>query len=309
MCISVSGSSGFIGKAFTQLLREKQVAHSIISRDKRKAGSTSEITPLFDIDLVDVVVHLAGKAHEMEGPSKSLDTSIRAEYQSANCTYALEVARSAAKKGMKRFVFVSSLSVYGVSSSANVLSESSSVNPKSYYAESKLDAERELQKLSSDLGFELVVLRPALVYGAGAPGNFGKLLKLINLSRLIPIGTKKNERSLVCIDNLVHLLLLVCQKEQLPYSTFNVADYESVSTFEIVKYISLGMNKRILILNLPRVIWRYLLKLIGKDTVYEQLFEDLVINTDKLRNDLNWSPPYTIEQGLLKSGENAITRP
>src|SRR5690606_22185843 len=137
-----------------------------------------------------------------------------------------------------------------------------------------LEAEKQLTLLSNQAGFELVIVRPALVYGFDAPGNILRLLKLTSQLPIIPIAERKNKRSFVYVENLVDFLLLVATHPNANGKSFNIAD-DAISTYDLIDGFAKGMGRNPLLLSFPRFVWKTLLRFAGKQKVYEQLFEDL----------------------------------
>lgn len=289
----VTGSSGFIGK---HLIEKIGLINSSFKKVSHKdfASLTLNLSKLN----ANTIIHLAGRAHVL----KETSVSSRYEYYKANCEYALNVARAAVQSGLKRFVYVSSIGVYGRSCSSTKISENFSLIPVEDYARSKLEAECELTKLSEELGFELVIVRPALVYGADAPGNIEKLLKLTLKLPVIPIAEKNNKRSFVYVENLVDFLLLVAEHPNAPGKAFNIAD-GAISTYDLIANFAKGMGRRPLLFSPHRSIWKLILGLAGKKKMYEQLFEDLVLDMSLAERELGWKPTHETVASLIVTGK------
>ncbi|WP_417663652.1 NAD-dependent epimerase/dehydratase family protein [Pseudidiomarina donghaiensis] len=287
----ITGSSGFVGRHLISCCTSKGISFLVLKR-----SDSLQDENLFSENL-STVIHLAGRAHVLNEQSESPYH----EFYEANCVYALNVAKAAAKNGLKRFVYVSSIGVYGKSSSTNLISENSPLEPVEDYARSKFEAERELTKLSKELGFELVIVRPALVYGYDAPGNIERLLKLTFKLPIVPIAEKKNKRSFVYVENLVDFLLLVATHPSAAGNAFNIAD-DVISTHNLIENFAKGMGRNPILFSFPRFIWKVLLKLVGKQKMYEQLFEDLVLDMSFAKKELGWQPKYNIVSGLQDTG-------
>ncbi|WP_411359014.1 NAD-dependent epimerase/dehydratase family protein [Pseudidiomarina salilacus] len=285
MSLLITGSSGFIGRHLCAQLIAQQRSFEILDRELLALSAFP--------DSADTVIHLAGKAHNRHAPY--------AEFYDANCQYALNVASAAAAKGLKRFVYVSSSGVYGKSSSLTILTEESELIPSENYSRSKIEGERQLKLLSEDLGFDLVIVRPALVYGADAPGNIERLLRLIDKSPVIPIGNDTNKRSFAYISNFVEFLLVVAEHPNAAGKVFNYKDSD-LSTHQLIDGFAHGMNKRPLTFSLPKRIWRVILRSLGKRKLYEQLFENLILDDSRAQQELDWQAPHTVEQALTETG-------
>ncbi|GAB3289859.1 NAD-dependent epimerase/dehydratase family protein [Pseudidiomarina andamanensis] len=293
--ILVTGSSGFVGRHLVKKLSE--IGVSFNSLDRARFLATHEIPT----EKCEIVIHLAGRAHVLR--EKSADPY--KEFYTANCKFAIDVAKAASTKGLKRFVYVSSIGVFGKSCSINALTEASGVEPKEHYSTSKLEAEGELTLLSRELGFELVIVRPALVYGYDSPGNINRLLALVEKLPVIPIAEKTNKRALVYVENLVDFLLLTTNHPRAAGKAFNIAD-DSISTHEILSGFAKGMKKKPILFAGPRIIWKLIFFLTGKTKMYEQLFESLVIDMSYAQKELGWQPKFETGIALENTGQMFI---
>jgi len=291
----ITGSSGFIGRHLIELCKSREIDFEVVRKNESEAGKFFQVTDF------STVIHLAGRAHILNETSKFPYN----EFYEANCEYALDTARAAALKGAARFIYVSSIGVYGKSCSDDLISENSLLEPVEDYAKSKLEAERKLTALSKELSFELVIVRPALVYGFDAPGNIERLLKLTANLPFLPIAEKYNKRSFVYVENLVEFLLLVAQHPKAAGKIFNVAD-SAISTYELVNNFAKGMGRKPLLFSLPRFIWKIALRLLGKKKVYEQLFEDLVLDMASAEKELGWKSKHDTVASLQETGKRFI---
>ena len=291
MALWVTGSSGFVGIHLTAYLTSNNREFSCISR---ALGTEDVKFP----ERCDCVIHLAGRAHIL----KDLAKDPLKEFRAANCDYALHIAREAFSRGMKRFVYVSTIGVYGLSESANSIVEDSVLAPIEYYAQSKYEAEIKLRKLSELLNFQLVIVRPSLVYGGNAPGNIRRIFNLINHIPVIPIAERNNSRSFVYVDNLVHFLVLVCDHDAAIGQVYNIAD-DPISTRQMVRGFSKGMNKRRLMFGLQKTLAKWLFLLLGREKMYQQLFESLVLDMTKAEKELGWRQVIDTDTALFEAGQ------
>ncbi len=146
----------------------------------------------------------------------------------------------------------------------------------------------------------VTIIRPPLVYGANAPGNFGTLLRFINRQIPLPLGAIKNKRSFVYMENLIDFILCCVSKSKAANQIFLVSDNEDLSTTEFLRKISKAYGKKIMLLPVPTFILNIAAKAVGKDKTAQQLFGSLQINIDKNMLLLNWKPPYSVNAALLK---------
>lgn len=185
--ILITGAGSYIGESFSRYINENfPQEYQVCTVDTIKSSWKDTNFSRFDC-----VFHVAGIAHRKETPGNA------SLYYTVNRDLAAEVARRAKNAGVKQFVFLSSMSVYGIET--GTITRSTQPNPKSNYGKSKLEAEQQLTQLASD-GFTVTVLRPPMVYGKGCKGNFQSVVKLV---KKLPFFPKvKNFRSMIYIDTL-----------------------------------------------------------------------------------------------------------
>ena len=315
--ILVTGANGFIGKALVSDLQKINLPVCMAVRNQSETLSPDfeavEMPDLADLasklqaqtDFVsqlcdsEVVIHLAALVHGRYSNTPDLDR----QYHQVNCDATLALAQLAADSGVKRFIFLSSIGVNG-SKSITPFTEDSPAKPHNYYARSKYEAERGLLEISRQTELEIVIVRPPLVYGFDAPGNFATLVRVCGKFGLLPFGSIKNQRSLVSRDNLVNFLSLCADRKLSPAATnqvFLISDGEDISTAGLVSKVASLQNKRPLLMPIPKVILRFLLTLVGKRTLIDQLLESLQIDSSKARRHLGWKPVVNLDQGLKQA--------
>ncbi|MCX5704142.1 MAG: GDP-mannose 4,6-dehydratase, partial [Candidatus Omnitrophica bacterium] len=174
-------------------------------------------------------------------------------------------------------------------------------NPVGAYAVSKWEAEQALRKVAENTGMEVVILRPPLVYGPDAPGNFGRLIHLIQLGLPIPLGDIKNSRSFIYLGNLVDAIITCISHPLAAGETFLVSDGQDVSTPDLIKMIASAMNKKLVLFSLPPSILKGLCRIMGKAEELEKLTGTLLVDSSKIRNMLGWRPPFTLEEGIRET--------
>lgn len=300
--IFVTGGTGFVGKA---ILKRLQETGAILVAPVRAHSNTllPEVQTLIiddaanwaealaSIGNMDVVLHIAAKAH-VTGMSLN-------EFRKVNFEATLNLAKVAAAKGVKRFIFLSSIGVNGINSSRPFNVEDKPV-PVEDYAVSKLEAEVGLKQIAADTGMEVVILRPPLVYGANAPGNFGKLAKLAQKNLPLPLGAIHNKRSLVALDNLIDLIVTCIDHPKAANQTFLVSDDQDISTSELLQMMTRAAGKTPRLLPMP-VSWLKLVgKLTGKHAVIDRLCGNLQVDIQHTKEMLGWKPPVTVEEGIRR---------
>tara|TARA_R110002167_G_scaffold195810_1_gene398579 strand:- start:53096 stop:54019 length:924 start_codon:yes stop_codon:yes gene_type:complete len=304
MNIMVTGTSGFIGSHLHSLYPD--VLKTFRSKDDSNIDYSSQsviIVPnitgvtnwsgkLLDVD---VIIHLAGLAHSN---SYTIEN-----YQSVNVDGSLHFASEAAKAGVKRFVFVSSIAVNGTKTNQLSFSTTSDVNPHNAFAQSKYDAEVGLKRIAEETGLEVVIVRPTLVYGLNAPGNFGSLTKLVKKFPFLPFGLSDNKRDFIAVQNLADLLITCANHPNAAGQTFLASDGETVSIKVFTNAIAKGLNKTLIQLPVPISLMRLGARLVGKLSIAEQLLGNLQVDSSNAHEVLGWSPPYTMEQAMASLSE------
>lgn len=310
MNILVTGVSGFVGQELIQHLYQmenfsltvlsRRIVNTLPQEIKQLIGE--DIFSLQWSDEIDVVIHLAGRAHILNEQT----TDPLTEFRKVNVEGTLQLARQALDKKVKRFIFMSSIGVNGSVTSQEPFTEDALPQPHADYAVSKLEAEQELKKLFAGSDTELVIIRPPLVYAAHAPGNFARLLKLVITNLPLPFVGTKNKRSFVALENLVDFIQTCIEHPNAANQTFLVADQTSISTRELVQCLKQGMGKPARFIYLPQPIMKLGAACIGKSKLYEQLFESLEVDTTKAQKLLGWIAPLSTQQAMLQAGQNYL---
>lgn len=307
--VLVTGGRGFVGMALATGALSKGFAVRISSRQKLitprsrlefcQVGDLSPTTGWFAaLQGVDAVVHCAGRAHVMK------DTAVDplAIFRTINLDGTLNLARQAAEAGVTRFVFVSSIGVNGAQTVlGKPFSETDKPNPHNAYALSKWEAEQGLLRIAAETGMEVVIIRPPLVYGPDAPGNFGSLMRWLRLGVPLPLGAIHNQRSLVALDNLVDLIVTCLTHPAAANQTFLVSDGEDVSTTELLRRMGKAMGHPARLIPVPASILKLAAAMVGKRDVAQRLCGFLQVDIEKTRRLLGWSPPLSLDEGLRRA--------
>ncbi len=304
MTILVTGASGFIGSELISHFRNEQVT-GLVRTLSPKSSFDSVNWISFNLEDIlngqvvpgeyETVIHLAARAHFL----RDINENSFAEFLRFNGEVSIELAKQMFYKGMKRFIFISSIGVNGVQTvKGTIFTECSDPKPVTDYGKSKFEAEESLRALSKELGFELVVVRPPLVYGSRAPGNFGLLTKLIQKLPVLPFGLAANKRDFISVQNLADFLITCAIHPNAAGHTFLVSDNETVSIKEFTNAIAKGLDKKVFQLPIPVSLMRLVGKLTGKSAMIEQLFGNLEVDSSNIKEVLGWTPPFTMEQAM-----------
>jgi len=303
--ILVTGANGFVGEALCgELLRRGQSVRAV-QRDAIPAIAGVEVAEVDSVDAftnwmealkgVDVVIHLAARVHVM----KDAAADPLAEFLKVNLYGTSNLAQQAAREGIRRFVYVSSVKVNGEQTTGSqFFSESDNPNPQGPYAISKWRAEQTLRDIARETGFETVIVRPPLVYGPGVKGNFLTLLTAIARGIPLPLAGANNLRSLLYVGNLADALITCATHPAAAGQTYLVRDGDDVSTAQLVEKIARATGRKSRSFKIPLVLVRTVAGAFGRRKQFDRLFGSLRVNDEKIRSELSWTPPYTLEQGL-----------
>jgi nucleoside-diphosphate-sugar epimerase len=185
----------------------------------------------------------------------------------------------------------------------NVFCESDEPNPQDPYAISKWRAEQDLQRIAQETGLEVVIVRPPLVYGPAVKGNFISLLAAIDRGIPLPLAGANNVRSLLYVGNLADALIACATHPAAAGQTYLVSDGDDVSTAMLVEKIARALGRNSRAFYFPPALLRAMAAVLGRAEQVDRLFGSLRVNDEKIRRELAWSPPYTLEQGLRVTAE------
>jgi len=304
----ITGADGYIGSELSRCLEELEnysliklsrtpslLKNLILSPELSTNGDWERV--LADVS---VIVHLAGRAHILNDNVLNPLT----EFRRVNVEGTLNLAKQAIKQGVKRFVYISSIGVNGNNNKQPFI-ELDTPNPQEPYAISKLEAERGLLALAKESSLEVVIIRPPLVYGSNAPGNFGSLVKWANKRIPLPFGAIRNQRSFIALDNLVSFIIHCIDHPKAANEVFLISDGEDVSTTQLLKKVTKSFGKRAFLLPIPVSWMTFSAKMIGKADVANRLFGSLQVDSSKARDLLSWKPVVTMDEQLKKIADAA----
>lgn len=216
-----------------------------------------------DLSIYDTILHVAGIAHV------TTNSKMEEMYYKVNRDLTIELANKAKKAGVKQFIFMSSIIVYGDSKVEKmVIDRSTEPSPSNFYGLSKLEAEEGILSLESK-DFKIAIVRPPMIYGKNSKGNYPKLSKAARMLPLFP--NIDNERSMLHIDNLSEFLRLIIKNED--DGLFFPQNKEYVKTSDMVKVIAEVHDKKIYLTKIFNPIFKLM---IGRVNIINKVFGNLV---------------------------------
>lgn len=304
----VTGANGFVGGSLcAELLRQEYAVRAAVrSADLRMDDCERVIVGSINSETdwsaalcgVDVVIHLAARVHVVNDTAADL----LAEFFRVNLYGTENLARQAARAGVKRLVYVSSIKVNGERTTLP-FTESDEPNPQDPYGVSKCEAEQILHHVAAETGLQIVIVRPPLVYGAGAKGNFAQMVKVLRSGIPLPLASVRNLRSLIYVGNFVDALIVCATHPAATGQTYLVSDGEDISTPDLLRRLGAAMGHPARLLPCPVALLQFGGRLLGKSEQVERLLGALRVDSRKICRELHWSPPYSLQQGLCATVE------
>jgi UDP-glucose 4-epimerase len=298
--VLVTGANGFIGRHLSPVLESN-------GWTVRRAVRTSTEDPneiLVEtigpqtywrnaLKDVDAIVHLAARVHH---PNEENAIEL---YRSVNIQGTLNLARSAADQGVTRFVFISSILVNGRATDGRApFRETDLPTPRGVYGRSKAAAEEGLESLAGNM--RVSVVRPPIVYGAGAKGNFKLLAGAVLRGVPLPFASIRNRRAFMSVENLVSFIQQRLLQADSRFDVFLVADQEQVSTPEFITRLAKAAGTSSRLIPVPTSILRLLLKISGRPEIHESLIGSLELDVSKVASS-GWRPQITLDEGLRRA--------
>ena len=308
----ITGATGFVGSALIRRLLQDNFSVTATVLAGEDAGNLPTdverivVQPLSDhsdysacLQNIDIVIHLAARVHIMQETA----TNPLQEFRKVNLYGAERLARQAAKAGVKRFVFMSTIGVNGNTSGGRAFTEKDVPRPHNDYSTSKLEAEISIREIGNETGMEVVIARSPLVYGPGNPGNFLSLLRVISKGIPLPLASVCNQKSFLYVGNLVDALACCASHPNAAGQTYLVSDGEDVSTPELIRRVAAALGKPARLFPVPPGLMRTCGRILGRSSAVERLLGSLQVDITKIRCELGWNPPFTMEEGLDATAE------
>ena len=300
--VLLTGANEFVGRNLAPVLKSNgMIVRQAIRKPSSDANSViiNAIGPQTDWNKalfeVDAVVHLAARVHH---PREEHATEI---YRSINTEGTLHLAQSAAKAGVRHFIYISTVLVNGSTTDGRPpFREDDRLTPRGVYGMSKAAAEAGLEAMAKDTDMNITVIRPPLIYGAGALGNFKLLVTAVERGIPLPFGSIHNRRAFLGIENLASFVVHRLTHPGGKFDVFLVADDEQVSTPEFVRRIATALGKKPRIVSLPLFALNLLFRLSGRSEAAESVAGSLEVDVSKALRT-GWRPQLSLDEGLRSS--------
>lgn len=311
--VLVTGVNGFVGQWLSRDLaahRENGESLEVIGLGRKRPKSSDMVffdrfveadlgdeavllTPL--LDGIDIVIHLASRVHVMRDRAADPLES----YRRVNRDGSRRLADAAARAGVRRFIFMSSIKVNGERTTSIPYTEEDEPNPADPYGVSKLEAEKEIQQAAKGSKMCVVIFRPPLVYGPRVRANFRSLLTVVRKRIPLPLGSICNRRHFIFVGNLCDAVLKVVFGNNVKPGVYIVSDRESVATPELVRMVAHFLNgESPRMFGFPVGILRAGANLCGLAPQVSRLTDSLEVDCSRFVKEFGWVPPFSTSEGI-----------
>jgi UDP-glucose 4-epimerase len=312
--VAVTGASGFVGQYLTRWLLARNHPVLAVTRGAPLAGTETRRIP--DAPRVadlrgafagaHAVVHLAARAHLMQDPAGDPLTA----YREANVALTRTALQAAALAGCRRFIFASSVKAMGERTTAP-WNEDTPPHPTDPYGISKLEAEQVVREEGTRLGIQTLSIRLPAIYGPGMRANMLRLFAAVARGVPLPLGAIANRRSLLFVGNAAAVLEATVAADQTPSPCYLVSDGEDVSTPELVRAIAHAVGRRARLIGVPLPLFRLAGRIGDRlppwlpwpmtSTRVQRLMDSLQVDSSRIRRELGFLPPYSLEDGMRET--------
>lgn len=285
--IFITGSTGFVGKNIMKYFNSEFKFYYFSKNEEININQ-------------DVILHLAGKAHDLK------NTSNVEEYYIVNTELTKRVFDNFLESDAKVFITLSSVKAVADGLECE-LTEEYIPNPITHYGKSKLLAEQYILSKQIPEGKRVYILRPCMIHGPDNKGNLNLLCKIVRNGFPWPLGAFENNRSFCSIDNLCFIIKELIKNDQIPSGIYNIADDKPISTNELINLISVELGKKSNIWNVPQSLIKSfsklgdVLRLPLNSERLSKLTETYIVSNNKIKNAINKPLPTSTKDGLIKT--------
>ncbi len=283
--IFLTGSSGFVGISFLKYFKNEMIRISLRGEES-------------NIDNAKIIVHLAGKAHDLK------KTSNPDEYYQVNTELTKRIFDSFLTSDANVFITLSS--VKAIADEVNgKLTEENIANPITHYGKSKLLAEKYILSKKIPVGKRVYILRPCMIHGPGNKGNLNLLYKLVSKGIPWPLGAFENKRSFCSIDNLMFVINELIQRDDIPSGVYNVADNDPMGTNMLISLIAKSKNRKPKICNISKKMiillakFGDLTKLPLNSERLKKLTQNYIVSNQKILKAMGKDLPIKASDGMI----------
>jgi nucleoside-diphosphate-sugar epimerase len=311
--VLITGANGFIGRAISTelVLKGFDVLCAVRRPFLLDGANILRVSDLAEqsnwssnLDGVDCIIHTAARVHIMDDTAHNPFE----KFHKVNVIGTLNLAQQAASRGVRRFIFLSTLKVNGeYTELGKPFNADATPNPQDDYSLSKHQAEQGLSLIAQKTGMEIIIIRPPLVYGAGVKANFASMMNTLQRGIPLPFGAIHNKRSFVYIGNLVSLTVRCIDHPAAANQVFLVSDGYDISTTELLNACATALRVKARLLPVPQSWIEYGARLLGKRKVAQRLCGSLQVDISKTCQDLDWTPPFSLTEGLKVTAHSTTT--
>lgn len=313
--VLVTGATGFVGRSLCRALA--RAGHRVLAAVRAGAESfgasksivVGEINGSTDwgqfLEGVDIVVHLAARAHLASG---SASVREREPYIEVNAQGTRRLAQACLKSGVRTLLYMSTVKVNGEETFGKPFGPDDTPAPRDHYSESKWLGEQTVQSLCSG-NLRWIIVRAPLVYGPGVRANFLRLMRWVDRGWPLPFGSLHNRRSLVYVENLTDLVVSAVQAERAAGRVLMVSDNEDLSTPELCRRIAEAMGRKLHLWHIPPGLLRVAGHLAGLSAEMSRLTGTLIVDSSSTSTRLDWSPPFSTDRGIAETVEWYLQSP
>jgi nucleoside-diphosphate-sugar epimerase len=299
VCV-VTGATGLVGRSLVADLRRRGHHVTAVVRHEVEAPEADRVVVIGDIcdtawaSIVSgatAVFHCAAHVHVTDRD----EASDLERFRAVNVAATESLARASVAAGVERFVFVSTIAVYGVSPD-HPIREDDPIHPVTAYGISKLEAEKRLQDAAGSMAW--TTLRVPLVYGPGVRAKFMQLLRIVDRGLPLPFGRVGNARSMIYVGNLTDAMVRAAGSDNARNEVFLVADDEAWSTPDLVRELASQLGRPARLVPIPSAILAGVVSALRVRQRMDPLLSSFVVDSSRFREQTGWRPPFAARAGL-----------